>query len=89
MWTEREKGCGGSYLYLLNGCEIGMSKNTYIAWDKASVFSYVVDEFIVNDFSLPFGWRSSPGWWGLMSAAITHYHRNNVVDTRGDLFIVV
>ncbi|MEP3733698.1 MAG: hypothetical protein ABJN02_17340 [Lentilitoribacter sp.] len=53
----------------------------HIEWDKAPTFSYVVGEHIVIDFILVFGYRSSPGWWGLMVAAILHSHRNTDVNT--------
>ncbi|CAN0563453.1 unnamed protein product, partial [Laminaria digitata] len=35
-------------------------RRIHIAWDKTSVFSYVLGEFIVLDFRLPFGWGPSP-----------------------------
>lgn len=56
-------------------------RRVHIEWEKAPIFSYVVGEYIVIDFRLAFGWRSSPGWWGLMAAAILHSHRNTDVNT--------
>ena len=48
---------------------------------REGVFSYVVREYIVIDFRLVFGWRSSPGWCGSMDAAILHSHRSADVNT--------
>ena len=56
-------------------------RRVHIEWEKAPIFSYVVGEYIVIDFRLAFGWRSSPGWWGLMAAAILRSHRNTDVNT--------
>ena len=47
----------------------------------APAFAYVVGEFLVVDLRLQFGWRGSPGWWGLVASAIEHVHRRTTRDT--------
>ena len=44
--------------------------------DGARVFGYVLGEFLLVDWRLQFGWRGSPGWWGVISAAMQHAQRN-------------
>lgn len=41
---------------------------------RAAIFSYTVDEIFVLDFRLPFGWCSSPRWWGVVPSAMEHAH---------------
>ena len=74
MWIEREGGLGSSDLFVKNGREICISKNTHSLGSNVCIFvcSGRVD---YDRVSLPFGWISSPGLWGLMSAAIAHSHR--------------
>ena len=43
-----------------------------MAWEKAPTFAYKVNDLIVVDFRLPFGWRNSPGWWALHASAVRH-----------------
>ena len=45
--------------------------------DGARVFRYVLGEFLFTYLRLQFGWRGSPGWWGIISAAMQHAQRNN------------
>ena len=40
--------------------------------DAASVFGYVLGKLLVNNLWLQVGWRGSPGWWGVVSAAMQH-----------------
>ena len=40
--------------------------------DGARVFGYVLGEFLFIDLRLQFGWRGSPGWWWVISAAMQH-----------------
>lgn len=63
----------------------GAFRRVPIEWDKASICSYVVCENIVTGFRLTFGWRSSPGWCGLMAAEIINSHRKTVVNTAAGL----
>ena len=44
--------------------------------DGARVFGYVLGEFLFIDLRLQFGWRGSPGWRGVISAAMQHAQRN-------------
>ena len=41
----------------------------------------MVDDVLVSDFRLTFGWAASPGYWGLMAAAAEHAHLNTTVDS--------
>ena len=38
------------------------------------VFGYAMGEYVVVDLRLQFGWRNSPGFWGLMASALEHAH---------------
>jgi len=40
----------------------------------ASTFGYVFGNRVVVDLRLQFGWRNSPGFWGLMTSALEHAH---------------
>lgn len=40
--------------------------------EGAPAFGYRVGNYAVVDLRLQFGWRSSPGFWGLFSAALEH-----------------
>ena len=42
----------------------------------APVFGYVVNDLVVVDFRLQFGWRSSPGLGGLMASALEDSHNH-------------
>ena len=44
--------------------------------DGAAIFGYVLGEYLFVDLRLQFGWRVSPGWWGVISAAMQHVQRN-------------
>lgn len=46
---------------------------------RAAAFSHVVD-FLVLDSRLPFGWRSSPGWWSMTASAVA-FSQNNASKT--------
>ena len=49
-------------------------------WAGVSVFGYVFCEFVVTDRRLQFGWRTSPGFFCLFSAALEHAHRHTSYD---------
>ena len=40
-------------------------------------FGYAVGEYVVVDLRLQFGWRKSPGFWGLMASALEHSHTHS------------
>ena len=40
----------------------------------ASVFGYVTGGRVVVDLRLQFGWRNSPGYWGLLASALEYAH---------------
>ena len=40
----------------------------------ASVFGYVTGGRVFVDLRLQFGWRNSPGYWGLLASALEHAH---------------
>ena len=44
--------------------------------DGAAAFGYVLGQYLIVDLRLQFGWRGSPGWWGVISAAIQRAQRN-------------
>ena len=44
--------------------------------DGVTAFGYVLAGYIFVDLRLQFGWRGSPGWWGVISAAMQHAQRN-------------
>ena len=56
-------------------------RNVRIAPHQAQNFCYVVDDVLVSDFRLIFRWAASPGYWGLMAAAVEHVHCNTTVDS--------
>ena len=43
----------------------------------APVFGYVVRDRVVVDLRLQFGWRNSPGFWGLMASPLDHAHTHS------------
>eukprot|EP00752_Nemacystus_decipiens_P007888 g7048.t1 len=47
----------------------------------AQVFGYLWGDLLVVDLRLPFGWRGSPGWFGLVAGGIEHAQCNITVDT--------
>ena len=49
-------------------------RNVRVSPEHAQKFCYIVDDILVADFRLTFGWKGSPGFWGLMSEAIRHAH---------------
>ena len=51
-----------------------------VQWAGAPVFGYVFRDFVVADRRLQFGWRSSPGFFCLSSAALEHAHRHTSYD---------
>ena len=51
-----------------------------VQWAGAPVFGYVFRELVVADRRLQFGRRSSPGFFGLFSAALEHTHRHTPYD---------
>ena len=52
-----------------------------MAPDQAQYFCYMVDDVLVADVRLTFGWAGSPGHWGVMSVAAALSHRNTTVET--------
>lgn len=55
-------------------------KQIPIAPARAPVFEYVVDDLLVVDFGLQFGWRSSPQVFGrFVSFALKHSHTHPTV----------
>lgn len=50
-----------------------------VEWSKAPTFSFTYGDNVMVDFRLPFGWRSSPGWWNLAASAVQFAHRNTSV----------
>ena len=40
-------------------------------------FGYAVGEYVVLNLRLQFGWRNSPGFWGLMASALEHSHTHS------------
>ena len=61
-------------------------RNVRVAPDQAHNFCYMVDDVLVADFRLTFGWAGSPGHWGVMSEAAAHSHRNTTVESAEILF---
>ena len=57
-----------------------------MAPDQAQKFCYMVDDVLVADFWLTFGWAGSLGHWGVMSEAAAHSHRSTTVETAEILF---
>ena len=60
--------------------------------DGAGVFGYVLGEFLFIDLCWQFGWRGSPGWWGVISAAMQHAQCNTtrasaLISPAGDLAV--
>ena len=43
----------------------------------APAFGYVFGDRAVVDLRLQFGWRNSPGFWGLMASALEHAHTHS------------
>ena len=61
-------------------------RNVRVAPDQAQNFCSMVDDVLVADFRLTFGWAGSPGYWGVMSEAAAHSHRNTTVESAEILF---
>ena len=55
-------------------------RNARVTLHQAKNFRYMVDDVLVLDFRLTFGWAASPGYWGLMASAAEHAHRNTIVE---------
>ena len=51
-----------------------------VQWAGAPVFGYAFRELVVADRRLQFGWRRSPGFFCLFSAALEHAHRHTTYD---------
>ena len=43
---------------------------------RAAYFGYTFGDIAVVDLCLEFGWRSSPGFWGLLASALEHSHNH-------------
>ena len=59
-----------------------------VEWAHCPLFGYAFRDLVVVDRRLQFGWRNSPGFWCLFSAALEHAHvhttfRNAVVTPFG------
>ena len=61
-------------------------RNVRVAPDQAQIFCYMVDDILVADFRLTFGWAGSPGHWGVISETAAHSHRNTTVESAEILF---
>ena len=46
-------------------------------------FCFAVGELVVIDFRLTFGWSGSPGFWGVMSAAVGKIFRGEAAAADG------
>ena len=44
--------------------------------DGTAAFGYVLGRYLFADLRVQFGWQGSPGWWGVVSAAVQHAQRN-------------
>ena len=56
-------------------------RNVRVDPDQARNFSYTVEDMVVIDFQLTFGWSGWPGFWGDMSAAAEHAHCNTTLNS--------
>ena len=56
-------------------------RNVRVTPDQGQTFCYMLDDVLVADFWLTFGWAGSPGHWGVMSEAAAHSQRNTAVET--------
>ena len=54
-----------------------------VAPDRAAVFAYRLEDLVFVDLQLQFGWRGSPGWWGVVVSAIQEAHRSTTWDSAG------
>ena len=54
-------------------------RNVRIAREHANKFCYVLDDLVVTDLTLTFGWAGSPWFWGLLSSTAEHAHCNTSV----------
>ena len=45
----------------------------------APTFRYVFGDQVVVDLRLQFGWRNSPGFWGLMASTLEHAHTHSTI----------
>ena len=55
-------------------------RQVILQWAVALVFRHSFREWVVTDRRLQFGWRSSPGFFRLFSAAFEHSHRHTSYD---------
>ena len=56
-------------------------RNVRVEPEQAHNFSYVVDDLVVIDFRLTFGWTGSPGHFGVMASAAEHSHCNTNLES--------
>ena len=56
-------------------------RNVSVTPQQAQNFCCMVDDVLVSDFRLIFGWAASPGYWGLMASAAEHAHFNTTVES--------
>jgi len=55
-------------------------RNVRVDAEQAKKFCYVLDELLVADFRLTFGWAGSPGNWGVLSSAAEHSHCHTSIE---------
>ena len=65
-------------------------RHIHVEWVHCPLFGYAFHGLVVVDRRLQFGWRNSPGFWSLFSAALEHAHvhttfRNWVVTPFGQV----
>ena len=51
--------------------------------DRAAAFAYRLEDLIFFDLRLQFGWRGSPGRWGVVASAIQEAHRSTTWASAG------
>ena len=55
---------------------IGLFCQVVVDRAHAAYFAYVFGDMAVVHLCPEFGWRSSPGFWGLLASALEHSHNN-------------
>ena len=59
------------------------SRQVGVAPDRAAAFAYRLEDLVFVDLRLQFGWRGSPGWWGVVASAIQEAHRSTTWASAG------
>ena len=52
-------------------------RQVFVDPEGTPVFGYGMGEYVVVDLRLQFGWRNTPGFWGLMASALKHSHTHS------------